>query len=299
MMELRELQDADFPEVLALCEHALPLDPWTLPGLHLHVRGEPDHDRAMQLTLWDDQQLVGILLGGLRGIDKERHGVLRLFAIHASYRRRGYATTLLGAFEERMHQRGIDRLRIGGAPDYFWPGLDVRYTPAFCLLERHGWHRTADAVNMRVDLRSRDWTTTQHEARLEEDGFVVRRLTLADREHFAKWLGTTWNASWRYEGLLSYTNEPISTFVATRNEQIVAFATYGITPYIYGFGPTGTDPSLQGRGIGRVLFYRCMQDLHSLGNEWSEVQWTGPISFYARIADAQMHRVFWLMTKDL
>ena len=43
-MELRELHDADFPAVLALCRSALPLDPWSLGGLHLHVRGEPDHD---------------------------------------------------------------------------------------------------------------------------------------------------------------------------------------------------------------------------------------------------------------
>ena len=205
------------------------------------------------------------MLCGLRGDGADRHGVLRLFAVDATFRRRGYATLLLTEIEERMHQRGVDRLTIGGAPDYFWPGLDVRYTPAFCWLERHGWRRTSDAVNMRVELQPHDWTTAAHEARLEGDGFTVRRLAPEDRDAFSAWLATTWNSAWQYEALLSYTNDPISTFVAMHDNTIIAFATYGITPYMYGFGPTGTEPTLQGRGIGRVLFFRCMQDLKDDG----------------------------------
>lgn len=298
MTELRELHDDDWEALLALCERALPLDPWTVPSLKQHIRGEPDHDPVLQLTAWDDGQLVGAMCCGVRGAGEDRYGFLRLFAVDAPYRRRGIASTLLQSVEERVRERGIGRISTGGTHDYFWPGVDVRYTPAFCLLERHGYKRTADAVNMRVDLLGRDWTTAAHEARLAQDGITVRRLEERDRESFGAWLGATWNSSWQHEGLLSYTNDPVSTFVATQNEQIIAFATYGITPYLYGFGPTGTAPAMQGRGIGRVLFFRCMNDLQTLGHQQSEVQWTGPVSFYARIADAYMHRVFWQMTKE-
>jgi mycothiol synthase len=299
MTDLRELQDDDFEALLALCEATLPLDPWTLPSLRQHVRGEPDHDPTLQLALWDGERLIGAMLGGVRGVGDGRYGFLRLFAVDAAYRRRGHASMLLGALEDRMRGRGIPRVSTAGTHDYFWPGVDVRYTPAFCLLERHGWKRESDAVNMRVDLHARSWDTDTEEARLTEQGFTIRRLQAEDREAFGAWLGATWNPSWQHEGLMSYLNDPVSTFVATQEGQIVAFATYGVTPYLYGFGPTGTEPSLQGRGIGRVLFYRCMRDLHERGYPFSEVQWTGPISFYARIADAQIHRVFWQMKKEL
>ena len=299
-METRELVEADLPALLDLCQRALPLDQFSLRLLRRRVLLEPDHNPAYQLSLWDGGRLVGAMLGGTRETVTGPVGALRLFAIDPEYRRRGLASRLLMELEGRLRAAGLTRLRVGNiAPSYFWPGLDVRYTPAFCLLQRHGFQRTGEAIDMDVDLLAHDWDTSPLEARLAEDGYTVRRLLPDDHEAFAAWLDRVWSPVWQWEALSTYENEPISTFVALKDGRICAFASYNAAAFENGFGPTGTEPELQGRGLGRVLFHRCMHDLRLQGYRTCEIIWTGPIAFYARVADAVISRVFWFLEKEL
>jgi len=120
-----------------------------------------------------------------------------------------------------------------------------------------------------------------------------------DREQFGAWLRDHWSAVWHYEALSSYANDPISTFVALADGRICAFASYNTTTFEHVFGPTGTEPALQGRGLGRVLFLRCMRDLRDMGHQSAEICWVGPIAFYARVADAWISRTFWFLEKEL
>ncbi len=299
-MEIRELTEADLPSVLELCNRALPLDEWSLPMLRRRLLHEPNHNSAYQLCLWDGPRLVGMLLGGTRASSDAPVGTLQLFAIDPAYQRRGLASQLLGELEQRMRADGLRVLRVGGsAPSYIWPGLDVRYTPAFCLLQRHGYERTGDAFNMEVDLIARDWNTLEEEARLAAEGFEIRRLEPADRSMFSEWLLAAWGPVWQWEATNTYENNPVSTFVALKDGHIRAFASYNATAFPNGFGPTGTDEALRGKGVGRVLLHRCFDDLRRLGYTRSEICWVGPIAFYARSADAWINRVFWFLEKKL
>ena len=298
-MHTRSLTEPDLPELLELCRQTLPLDTFSLPILRSRIMDEPNRNPAYQLSAWEGSRLAAVLLGGTRESDDGTYGALRMFAVASAFHRQGLASRLLGELETRMRGDGLRTLRAGSAaPNYIWPGLDVRYTPAFCFLQKHGFERTADAVNMDVDLRARDWSTADMEARLGAS-FAVRRLEPGDREPFEAWLQQWWGAGWRAEALASYGNDPISTFVATENDHICAFASYNVAALEGGFGPTGTEPPLQGRGLGRILLFRCMDDLKQMGHSKAEICWTGPISFYARTAGAVMSRIFWSMEKQL
>ncbi len=299
-MEIRELDEAGLPALLDLCRRTLPLDTFSLALLRRRIFQEPNDDPAYRLSAWDAGRLAGVMLGSTRETSAGRVGALLLFATDSAYRRRGLASALLAELEGRLRAEGIARLRAGNtAPNYFWPGLDVRYTPAFCLLQRHGFQRVGDAVNMEVDLLARDWDTATEERRLAQDGFTVRRLLPADREAFDPWLGAQWGPTWRWEALATYENRPTSTFVALAEGRICAFASYNASCFEHTFGPTGTEPAMQRRGLGRVLFQRCMRDLRDLGHRMCEIGWTGPIAFYARVADAAINRVFWFLEKEL
>jgi mycothiol synthase len=299
-MDLRELAEIDLPNLLDLCQRTLPLDRFSLPALRRHVLGEPNRNPAYQLSLWDGARLVGAILGGVREMQGHPIAWVRLFAIDPAYRRQGLATRLLAELEGRLRVDGYTRLCIANSvPNYFWPGLDIRYTAGLCFLQRSGFHRADDAVNMQVDLRARDWDTTAEEARLAQAGFTVRRLLPGDRNEFDAWLGHHWSAIWHYEALSSYENDPVSTFVALAAGRICAFASYNTTTFEHVFGPMGTEPALRGHGLGRTLFFRCMRDLKELGYEMAEICWVGPIAFYARVADAWISRTFWLLEKEL
>ncbi len=54
-----------------------------------------------------------------------------------------------------------------------------------------------------------------------------------------------------------------------------------------------TAASLRGQGIGVALLKRCLADLQRLGYRRAEIIWAGPISFYAKVVDACVGRVFW------
>ena len=300
LTDIRELTGNDLPALLDLCTRALPLDAFSLPLLHSRIMDEPEHQPSLQLAAWNGDQLVGAMLAGVRDGAQEPSVAIRLFAVEPSVQRKGVATGLLREIESRVRRDGHRRLTVAQqAPVYFWPGVDVRYTPAICFLEANAYERTGEAINMDVDLSIRDWDATEVEARLATDGYEVRRLQAEDREGFVAWMREAWNPTWAYEALESLKNDPVSTWVATRGETYHAFASYDCTAFAGGFGPTGTDERLRGKGIGTVLFNRCMQDMRALGYSKCEVCWTGPVAFYAKAADAWISRVFWSMQKDL
>lgn len=300
MTEIRVLNGGDLPALLDLCTRALPLDTFSLPLLRARVPDEPEHQPHLQLAAWDKGQLVGVMLAGVRGGAEETSAAIRLFAVEPAARRQGVATSLLRELERILQGDGHRRLTVAQqAPVYFWPGVDVRYTPAICFLEANGYERSAEAINMEVDLSRRDWDTTEAETRLSTQGYEIRKLRDTDRVTFSAWMCEAWNPTWAYEALESLKNDPVTTWVALRDGAYNAFASYDCTAFPGGFGPTGTDPSLRGQGIGTVLFHRCMQDMRALGYAKCEVCWTGPVAFYAKAADAWISRVFWSMQKDL
>lgn len=292
-MQTSELGAAELPALLALCVRALPLDRFTSGVLRTRWLEEPEHDPALQLGVWEGDRLVGALLAGVRTGEAGAAAAVRLLAVDQDFRRRGVASRLLVDVEERVRARGHRALSVGNsAPVYFWPGVDLRYTPALCLLERRGYARTGEAVNMRVDLAVRRWGTEGEEARLRAGGFAVRRLAAADREAFAAWLLREWGATWQAEAIRALGNEPVSAWVATEGGVIRSFAAYGVTAFEHGFGPTGTEEAYRGKGLGSVLFRRCMRDLAETGHATAEVIWVGPVAYYARVADAWINRVF-------
>ncbi len=299
-MHIRELDETELPALLALCQNTLQYDPFSLAFLRRRVLEEPNHEPCYQLCAWDGDRLVGALLGGTRQTESGRAAWVRLLAVEPSYRRQGLASQMIEELEQRLRIDGLTRLRVANStPSYFWPGLDLRYTPALCFFLHHGFQRDGDAVNMQVELDAHDWDTATQEARLAEEGVTIRRLRPDDRAAFSSWLEQQWNPVWQYEGLSSLENDPVSTFIATSQDRICAFASYNAAALEGGFGPTGTEPALRGRGIGRVLFFHCMQDLRELGYRTAEVCWVGPIPFYARIAGAWINRTFWSMEKEL
>lgn len=307
-MPIRELNQADLPTVLDLCQRALPLDTFSAQLIQRHMLDEPERNPVFQFGFWEGDELRGVLLGGTRRIDDGHTllhrprpvGVLKLIATDPAYRRQGIASQLITALIERMRDAGLTWLRSGNfAPSYFWPGVDARYTPALCFLQRHGFQRKGDAVNMAVDLHAHTWDTADDEERLLGVGIRIRRAQPSDADAFGAWLGQAWGPIWQWEGLRALHNQPPSAFVAERDGEFCAFAAYNTSSFPHVFGPTGTVEAQRAQGIGRVLLCLCLRDLRDAGCSQAEIGWVGPIAFYARVADATINRVFFWHEREL
>jgi GNAT superfamily N-acetyltransferase len=297
---LHELGSADMADLLALCQAALPLDQFDQALIERRVLHDPGPG-TQAIGLRAGGRLVGAMVGVLREHEAGVTGGLLLFAVEPALRRQGLATRLLGEIERRMQAAGAREISVGGStPSFFWPGLDIRYTPAYCLLTRHGYRAAGDMrLNMRVDLAARSWDTAELEGRLSQQGIEVRRIEAGDRDPLAAWLSAHWSAGWQAEVMGAYQNDPISGFVALRAGKPCAFAVYNVEGFWGHFGPTGTEQAERGLGIATALFYRCMQDLRRSGLAAAEVVWVGPIPYYTRIADATANRAFWPLGKQL
>ena len=225
-------------------------------------------------------------------------GHLDLIAVDPEYQRRGIGSTLIAAVEDELAALGCTVVRVtGNAPDYVWPGIDVRYTPAVCAVVASGYHHDQTAWNMTVDLTdptSRALRPTDDaESRLIQGGIDIRSATRRDLAALLPVVDKEWGGTWVRE-----VSAARGCHVALQNGEPVAFAAWGGARSSW-FGPMGTLPSVEGLGVGSVLLRRCLQEQAATGIMRAQIGWVGPVPFYSGAADAFIERVFFLYRKPL
>ena len=294
-----ELQPQHLDELTAFCNRNFEFHSGQFETeiLHKRIFDDPDHLPDHGFLLRDNGKTIGFMVGVLRG----NAAGLKLFAVDREHRRSGLGSMMLAEIEELFRSGGAERVRIlNCSPYYFTPGLDPRYTEAFCFLQSRGYTAERYVHNMKVDLTANDFDTSQAEAQLAKKGFKMRRLEHEEEQTFYEWMLGTWSQNWTAEACNSLKNTPVTTFVALDSrDNIRGFATYDVTMFRGGFGPTGVEESLRGLGIGKVLFLRCLQDMKARGYPRCEIAWVGPISFYAHTAGARICATFMQGSKAL
>jgi predicted N-acetyltransferase YhbS len=306
---IRELADADAPAVVRLCREALDLAEDAAEAVEIVARlREPGGSRrtvgfVAEAAATGAGTVTGAVLGSLGHRDPAA-GHVDLLAVHPASRRRGIGRALMGAAEAALAGLGARQvLLVGNAPQYAWPGIDVRYTPAVCAAEALGYEHNGTAWNMTADLSEsspavRD--TAPAEARLAAAGVTVRRATEADAPTLAEFAQANFAGSWGAEVADSIGRPGAGCHVAVRTAggEPLGFAAYGSSRPSW-FGPMGTAEAAQGLGIGGVLLRRCLIDQRDAGLARAEIGWVGPVAFYSGAAAARIERVFFLYRKPL
>src|SRR5262245_16340242 len=191
---IRKATSADLESIAAVCRRSLSLDADAdqLPAL---LWDRPESTADIQLVAVQDDRVVGAVLGSLgSGI-----GHIDLLAIDPDVQRTGIGTSLVAEIESAFRAAGATGSMVGGAVDrYAWPGVDVRYTPAFCLFERLGYKQVGEGTNMTVRLADLSFDIPAAERRLAAAGIEVRRLDPGERAEFDEWM-QQWGASWPLE----------------------------------------------------------------------------------------------------
>lgn len=275
-------------------------DSFTEDLLNEKLERDPVWDAGKALICHENGVIIGFMHGVVRDIRGEKQGYIKLMAVERSYRRKGVASSLFHQLESQFQNQGVNLIRIYDAPlNYFMPGVDPRYTEAVCFAKHMGFQRFGDSINMIVDLLKLDGDTEAEEKSLEYVGIEIVRPSQDDLQEVLDFVKGDW-LLWENEVRMAFADNPPSIHVARMDGQIKAFSAHNANNKGTGwFGPMGTHPDLRGKGIGRVLLKRCLNDIREMGHKTAIIPWVDPIAFYSHYAEARIERVFWRYEKKL
>ncbi len=299
-MEIVEATAGDLEELHSLLSRSLEHDKFSPDLLRQKLFFNPHPGRDVYHTLL--ARRGGRLIGVMQHVLRADAGLawLGLFAVEAEHGRQGIARALLDAAMHVWRQRHIRIIEVMTIPtNYLVPGLDPRYTPAVCFVESAGFARKDPRVSMRAML-NREFETTGEEKALADEGIEIRRAHTGDWHLIEQFFARQFGEGWLCETGMGMANHPPSVYLAIRDGAIIAFAAHSTMNQEWGhFGPMGTSEPCRGRGIGRVLMYRCMSDLQAAGFRSAVIPWVGPYRFYCRLMDCRIERVFWQYRLEL
>ncbi len=292
-LDVRPARKDDLPALYELARRALTLDSFGQELLSEKLLRNPrPREYAWEVLLAESGgRPVGLMQTVARPTASKAW--LGLFAVEPDVRRRGIASALFHQARENW-PIGIEEVEVLTIPgNYFAPGLDPRYTEALCFLERLGFERFKDCVNLTADL-SAHFDTSAEQARLAAEGLEIRRARPDDESRLDAFFAEHFGADWRLEAGLAMNNEPPTLHLALKEDRIVAFSAHSTQNREWGFfGPMGTAPAARGHGLGRVLFWHCLNDMRAAGHRTAVIPWVGPIAFYQQWAGCRVERVFW------
>ncbi|MFH1747276.1 MAG: GNAT family N-acetyltransferase [Planctomycetota bacterium] len=292
-LTIRNMHPDDLLPLFILAREALLFDtfkPALLAEKLLEKRRPDEFDWQVYVAEQDNR-----ILGFMQSVARPAAGKawVGLFAVTAAHRRRGIAARLLEPARAQWpaSTTEVEVLAIPG--NYFSPGLDPRNTAALCFLERRGFERFSDCVNL-ITALSQHFDTSAEQQRLAAVGIEVRRATGNDEVLLDDFFARHFGADWRFEVSLAMHNDPPGLHLALRDGRIIAFSAHSSQNREWGFfGPMGTDPAERGHGLGRVLLWHCLNDMRAAGHPTAVIPWVGPIAFYQQWAGSYVNRVFW------
>lgn len=291
-VHFRWADENDTPALYELARNTLTLDAFSFNLFveKLTARPWPDPSESHVMVAEADGRIIGLMQRTLRpAVGKAWIG---LFAVDERYRRRGIATEML----RRIHEGWPDAVTTAEVlslpANYLVPGLDPRYAAATGFVERAGFRPVEDCCNLRVELNRR-FDTTSDKQNLANAGITVRRAHTADESRLEAFFAVQFGAEWLCEAGMALQRDPPALHLALHNDTVIGFSAHSTQNCEWGFfGPMGTAPPARGRGIGRVLLWRCLNDLRDAGHATAVIPWVGPVAFYQQWTAARVERTF-------
>lgn len=110
------------------------------------------------------------------------------------------------------------------------------------------------------DLPDRD----TYAKRMASHGVIIRRPRSYEKAQLLDWVEKHFSRGWTGECDVSFSNTPITTFIATCGGDIVGFCSYEATCRNF-VGPMGVADTHRGMRIGPALMLSCYYAMAELG----------------------------------
>jgi GNAT superfamily N-acetyltransferase len=122
--------------------------------------------------------------------------------------------------------------------------------------------------------------------RLKNEGIEIRRALPVDKHLIVSYIKDVFSDGWASECDVSFSNKPVSCFVAVKEKKIIGFACYNATCIGF-FGPTGVSPDFRSKGVGKALLFKALLSMWEEGFAYAIIGWVDDaLEFYKKTVNA-------------
>ena len=261
----------------------------TEENLARQIWDDPDYEPDLVSGAFVDGNLVGFCIAVRRPWKRGREdtGYIKWIYVSPELRRQTIGSQLLRRTESVMQSHGVTELIYGSsAPLYLWPGVAEQDFATQALLNKHGWSRGSERINLTLTLPT---TISLIPATVTE--IETRLIASADRNNLKEFITAEFSQSWWQEiEAIFQPEQKAFGVIACREDQIIGFAATHATNSNW-FGPMGVRHSERGKGIGRQLLLKSVREATVRGSKLLTIPWVNE-EFYNKCLGKLTRQVF-------
>lgn len=257
---------------------------------------DENFDSDLALVLLVEDKVIGFCLGIkrkypylTRGLEENRGWISIMFVL-TKYQGKGYGKALLNEEEKRLKKEKVKEITLCAySPNYFTPGVDLKYEKALTFFEQNGYVKGLDAVSMQKDLftYSLPEKTQEMIERLKGEGISFNKYSLPYMEKLLAFAEAEFDAGWVRNILQAIRNgeaEDTILIATDIEDQVIGYCMRKIDGNDARFGPIGVKESIRSKGIGGILFDLQMREMQKRGIFYAYFLWThgAAMRFYER-----------------
>ncbi len=271
-------------------------DPISEERFMQQVLMDENFDPDLALVLLVEDKVIGFCLGIkrkypylTRGLEENRGWISIMFVL-TKYQGKGYGKALLNEEEKRLKKEKVKEITLCAySPNYFTPGVDLKYEKALSFFEQNGYVKGLDAVSMQKDLftYSIPEKTQEMIERLKGEGISFNKYSLSYMEKLLAFTEAEFDAGWVRNILQAIRNgeaEDTILIATDIEDQVIGYCMRKIDGNDARFGPIGVKESIRSKGIGGILFDLQMREMQKRGIFYAYFLWThgAAMRFYER-----------------
>jgi len=124
-------------------------------------------------------------------------------------------------------------------------------------------------------------------SKMSNPGIVIRRPLSSEKRKVTEWIARHFSTGWADECEVTFSHQPVTTFIAFKGKEITGFASYETTCKNF-FGPMGISEEFRGQGIGEALLLHALKAMRELGYGYGIIGGVGPADFYSKTVGATL-----------
>jgi len=301
-MKVRSFAGRDFWQVVGLWNDCLQADKVSPELFRYRVILQPSYDPNLCLTAEEQGKVLGFAFA----VPARETAYINALFVAEDHRRTGIGSKLVEHLSTAAADRGLKKLVFSGGPRYLVPGIDwIAYPGALEFFANAGFKEVSrESVAMSRSLV--DYKTPPEvielEGKLTKEGYAFVQL---DEEHVLPLLQFLakefpgWDNDARATLEADLTNLDLF-IIALKAGEIVGYCQIATDGLIEHFGPFGVAANLRNKGIGAVIFNKCLRLMQMKGAKNAWFLWGGGrnYAFYIRHGMREIRR-FAIVSKGL